>query len=77
MRYTLTFARARAVVAAAVVLGRQSIPRLFTNLPAVVDATSALLPIFALSLPGDGINAVLQGLLRGGVGLHSWRGGLQ
>ena len=25
----------------------------------------ALLPVFALSLPGDGANAVLQGLLRG------------
>jgi hypothetical protein len=29
-----------------------------------VDLTARLLPIFALSLPGDGINATLQGLLR-------------
>lgn len=33
--------------------------------PSVVERTAALLPVFALSLPGDGANATLQGLLRG------------
>lgn len=33
--------------------------------PEVRDLTARLLPIFALSLPGDGANATLQGLLRG------------
>lgn len=47
------------------VLTRHSLPYLFTDVSAVVELTAGLLPIFALSLPGDGVNAVLQGLLRG------------
>jgi Na+-driven multidrug efflux pump len=30
----------------------------------VIELTARLLPIFALSLPGDGCNIILQGLLR-------------
>lgn len=44
---------------------RHSWARLFTDAPAVVALTAGLLPVFALTLPGDGANAVLQGLLRG------------
>lgn len=40
-------------------------PRIFTDIPSVIDATASLLPLFALCLPGDGTNATLQGLLRG------------
>jgi MATE family multidrug resistance protein len=40
-------------------------PRIFTTSEAVVQRTAHLLPLFALSLFGDGTNAVLQGLLRG------------
>ncbi|KAL4443788.1 hypothetical protein ABPG75_011525 [Micractinium tetrahymenae] len=38
---------------------------LFTDSAEVRSLTAQLLPIFALSLPGDGANAILQGLLRG------------
>ncbi|KAL4855257.1 Protein DETOXIFICATION 1 [Chlorella vulgaris] len=55
----------QAVVAAAIVLVRHDWPRLFTTSPAVIERTAHLLPLFALSLFGDGTNAVLQGLLRG------------
>lgn len=48
---------------------RHSWARLFTDAPAVVALTAGLLPVFALTLPGDGANAVLQGLLRC-VSLH-------
>ncbi|KAL4442008.1 hypothetical protein ABPG77_011269, partial [Micractinium sp. CCAP 211/92] len=41
---------------------------LFTDSPEVRDLTARLLPIFVLSLPGDGANATLQGLLRGSGG---------
>lgn len=44
---------------------RHSWARLFTDDAAVVALTASLLPVFALSLPGDGANATLQGLLRG------------
>lgn len=45
---------------------RHSWARLFTSAPEVVSLTASLLPVFALSLPGDGLNATLQGLLRCG-----------
>ncbi|KAL4427911.1 hypothetical protein ABPG75_002000 [Micractinium tetrahymenae] len=60
----------QAVVAAGIVLARHSWPRLFTDSPAVVARTAQLLPLFALSLFGDGTNAVLQGLLRGAGRQH-------
>lgn len=41
------------------------ISHLGTDAPDAVALTASLLPIFALSLPGDGLNATLQGLLRG------------
>ncbi|EFN52900.1 hypothetical protein CHLNCDRAFT_54230 [Chlorella variabilis] len=53
------------VVAVALWLGSHQWPRLFTNIPSVVAATATLMPIFALTLPGDGTNCTLQGLLRG------------
>lgn len=40
-------------------------PPPFPDSPEVRDLTARLLPIFVLSLPGDGANATLQGLLRG------------
>lgn len=50
---------------AAVVLLRHHWAFLFTDAQPVIDLTASLLPVFALSLPGDGANIVLQGLLRG------------
>jgi hypothetical protein len=39
--------------------------RLLTDVQPVIDATVALLPVFCVSLVGDGINVALQSLLRG------------
>ena len=65
------------VVAVALWLGSHQWPRLFTNIPSVVAATATLMPIFALTLPGDGTNCTLQGLLRGAgaqkLGASGWR----
>jgi MATE family multidrug resistance protein len=44
---------------------RHRVALLFTDAPAAVAGVAALMPVFAASLPGDGANAVLQGLLRG------------
>lgn len=44
---------------------RDSIGYAFTSSQALVAAVASLMPIFALTLPGDGANCVLQGLLRG------------
>eukprot|EP00887_Chlorella_sp_A99_P002392 scaffold10.g2392.t1 len=54
-----------AALIAGFVAGRCAWPTLFTDLPTIVAATTALMPLFALTLPGDNTNAVLQGLLRG------------
>ena len=37
----------------------------FTSSKTLVEAVAKLMPVFVLSLPGDGANCVLQGLLRG------------
>lgn len=54
-----------AVMGTFYILGCNQWPRLFTNIPSVVKTTAGLMPIFALMLPGDATNVVLQGLLRG------------
>ncbi|PSC71531.1 MATE efflux family [Micractinium conductrix] len=51
--------------ACGIVALRHSWAYVFTDAPDAVALTASLLPIFALSLPGDGLNATLQGLLRG------------
>ncbi|PSC70154.1 MATE efflux family [Micractinium conductrix] len=58
------------VLAGGIVLARNSWPHIFTDSPPVVARTAQLLPLFALSLFGDGTNAVLQGLLRGAGRQH-------
>ncbi|PSC70081.1 MATE efflux family [Micractinium conductrix] len=54
------------VVATTVVSCRHGWAKVFTNSEPVIEGVSSLLPIFAISLFGDGTSAVLQGLLRGG-----------
>ncbi|PRW56780.1 DETOXIFICATION 16-like [Chlorella sorokiniana] len=49
----------------AILLLRHSWAHLFTDAEPVVLLTASVLPVFALTLPGDGCNAALQGLLRG------------
>jgi len=54
------------IVAVAIVLGaRNSIGRAFTGSHDVVSGVAAVMPIFAASLPGDGVSLVLKGMLRG------------
>ncbi|KAL4858417.1 Protein DETOXIFICATION 1 [Chlorella vulgaris] len=53
------------VAMALVLLLRNHWAVLFTSAPRVIELTARLLPIFALTLPGDGCNIILQGLLRG------------
>jgi hypothetical protein len=53
-----------AAAGVALAAGAQQWPRLFTNIPDVVSTTALLMPIFAITLPGDGTNVVLQGMLR-------------
>ena len=53
------------VVAGVILLTKNSLGYAFTSSESLVAVVASLMPIFALSLPGDGANAVLQGLLRG------------
>lgn len=46
-------------------LGRNKVGGLFSNSEHVIDCISVAMPLFALSLPGDGVNCCLQGVLRG------------
>ncbi|KAL6774561.1 hypothetical protein ACKKBG_A25485 [Auxenochlorella protothecoides x Auxenochlorella symbiontica] len=56
---------AECAIAAAIALNRERWARVFTDVPAVVAATVDLLLLVVATLPGDGTNATLQGLLRG------------
>jgi len=51
--------------AAIVLLARRQVGAAFTDAQAVITCVASLMPVFAASLPGDGINCVLQGFLRG------------
>lgn len=72
-------------VGALIALLRRPWSHVFTNQPAVVEAVAALMPLYALSLPGDASNAILQGMMRGAGAqrlaattnlLSYWLGGL-
>ncbi|EFN53551.1 hypothetical protein CHLNCDRAFT_58521 [Chlorella variabilis] len=61
--FNLTLAALAAAISALMLLKDRWV-RLLTDVEPVVQATVALLPIFAFSLVGDGINVALQSLLR-------------
>ena len=48
-----------------ILLTRQRIGIIFTRQPTIIACIASIMPIFVISLPGDGANCVLQGLLRG------------
>jgi len=62
VRFGFLFEVCTAVV---LLLSRNKVGGLFSNSEHVVDCISVAMPLFALSLPGDGVNCCLQGVLRG------------